>query len=115
MLTGRVTRDGREAVILLTLLRDHGGETRSLEAFINTGFTDHLTLPPDIVEELGLPLRGAAEVTLADGSVETLPIYRIRLIWHGHERAIRACAASGDPLVGMALLSESGLLILGRV
>lgn len=67
------------------------------------------------MEELGLPLRGAAEVTLADGSVETLPIYRIRLIWHGHERAIRACAASGDPLVGMALLSESGLLILGRV
>lgn len=49
MISGRVTPDGREAVIPLMLLRDHGGETRSLEAFIDTGFTDHLTLPPDIV------------------------------------------------------------------
>lgn len=99
MITRRVTLDGREAVIPLTLLRDPGDETRSLEALIDTGFTGHLTLPPDIVEELGLQLRGAAEVILADGSVETLPIYRIRLIWHGQERAIRAYAAPGDPLV----------------
>jgi len=106
-----VTSDGREAVIPLTLLRGPTGETRSLEAVVDTGFTDRLTLPPDVVEELGLPLRGSAEVTLADGSIETLPMYRVRLLWHGQEHTIRAYGASGDPLVGMALLSGSELRI----
>jgi clan AA aspartic protease len=80
-----------------------------MEAVIDTGFTDRLTLPPDVVEELGLPLRGAAEVTLADGSLETLPVYRARVFWHGQERTIRAYGAPGEPLVGMALLSGSEL------
>ena len=111
MITGRVTPDGREAIIPLTLLRGRAGETRSTEAVIDTGFTDRLTLPPEFVQELGLPLRGSAEVALADGSIETLPMYRARILWHGQERTIRAYAASGLPLVGMALLSGSDLRI----
>jgi len=83
----------------------------SVEAVIDTGFTDRLTLPPDVVDELGLPLRGSAEVVLADGGIETLPMYRVRLLWHDQERTIRAYAASGDPLVGMTLLSGSELRI----
>jgi clan AA aspartic protease len=109
LITGSVTSDGREAVIPLTLLS--AGEPRSMRAVIDTGFTDRLTLPPDIVEELGLPLRGSADVTLAEGSIETLPMYRVRILWHGQERAIRAFAVSGDPLVGMALLSGSEIRI----
>ncbi len=114
MMVGRVTRDGRESIIPLTLLRAPAGGTRPLEAVIDTGFTDRLTLPPDIVEEMGLPLRGSVEVILADGSIETLPMYRVRLIWHGRERAIRAYAASGEPLVGMSLLSGSELRIRAK-
>lgn len=64
-----------------------------------------------MVEELGLPLRGSADVVLGAGCVETLPIYRLRLLWHGRERMIRAFAAPGDPLVGMALLSGSELRV----
>lgn len=111
MITGSVTSHGREAIIPLTLFRDSDGESRSIQAVVDTGFTDRLTLPPEVVEELDLPLRGSVEVTLADGSIETLPIYRVRLLWHGREYAIRAYAASGDPLVGMALLSGSELRI----
>ncbi len=111
MIVGHVTPDGREAVIPLTLLRSTAEETMSVEAVIDTGFTDRLTLPPDVVDELGLPLRGSAEVVLADGGIETLPMYRVRLLWHDRERTIRAYAASGDPLVGMTLLSGSELRI----
>jgi clan AA aspartic protease len=82
-----------------------------MQADIDTGFTDRLTLPPDIVEELGLPLRGSADVTLAEGSIETLPMYRVRILWHGQEHAIRAFAVCGDTLVGMALLFGSELRI----
>ncbi len=109
MITGRVASDGSEAVIPMTLLRGDAGETRPVEAVIDTGFTDRLTLPPDVVEELRLPFRGSVEVILADGVVETLPMYRARMLWHGKERTIRAYAAPGDPLVGMALLSGSEL------
>lgn len=111
MIVGRVTPDGREAIIPLTLVRGRAGETRTLEAVVDTGFTDRLTLPPEIVEELGLPLRGSADVILADGGIETLPMYRARLLWYGQERAIRTYAASGDPLVGMALLTGSELRV----
>ena len=111
MSAGRATPDGREAAIPLTLLRSPTGETRSMEAVVDTGSTDRLTLPPEAVQELELPLRGSAEVALADGSIETLPMYRVRILWHGQERTIRAYAASGLPLVGMALLSGSDLRI----
>jgi clan AA aspartic protease len=101
-------------VIPLTLLGGITGESRRVEAVIATGFTDRLTLPPDVVEELRLPLRGSVEVVLADGSVETLPMYFVRLIWHGDEQKIRAYSAAGDPLVGMALLSGSELRVQVR-
>lgn len=114
MIVGRVVSDGSEAVIPLTLLGGITGESRRVEAVIDTGFTDRLTLPPDVVEELRLPLRGSVEVVLADGSVETLPMYFVRLVWHGDEQTIRAYSAAGDPLVGMALLSGSELRVQVR-
>lgn len=112
MIVGRVTRDGGEARIPLTLLRGSSvGETMSLDAVIDTGFTGRLTLPPDVVEDLGLRLRGSVDVALADGSVETLPMHRVRIVWHEREREVRVYAASGSPLVGMALLFGSELRI----
>lgn len=47
---GRVVADGSEAV--LPLLRSPAGESRSVQAVIDTGFTDRLTLLPNIVEEV---------------------------------------------------------------
>lgn len=58
MITGTVTRHGREAVIPLTLPGDSDRGDILIQAVIDTGFTDRLTLPPEIVEELKLPLRG---------------------------------------------------------
>lgn len=106
-----MTSDIREALIPLTLIQNTAGDTKHVEAVIDTGFTDRLILPPDIVDELELPLRGSVDVVLADGGIETLPMYQVRLVWHDQERTIWAYAASGDPLVGMALLSGSELRI----
>lgn len=78
---------------------------------LDTGFTDRLTLPPGLVADLNLPLLGSASVVLADGSTQALPMYRARLLWQGHECAVRAYAAPGDPLVGMALLRGSWLTV----
>lgn len=111
MITGRVTPDGREATIPLTLLGNSAGQSRAIQAIIDTGFTDRLTLPQEIVDDLDLPFRGSVDATLADGSIETLPMYRVRLLWHGQEHVILDYSAPGDPLVGMALLSGSELRV----
>ncbi len=55
MITGRVTPDGREAVISLDVrgARDRGERSyRRIEAVIDTGFTGYLTLPADVAASL---------------------------------------------------------------
>ena len=112
MITGTVTPDGGEAMIALHLVSlGRGGRSTDARAVIDTGFTDWLTLPPDVVRYLELPLRGSADVMLADGSVAALRIYRVGLVWHGRHLQARAYEAPGGPLIGMGLLRGSRLEI----
>ncbi|MDP9479560.1 MAG: hypothetical protein M3R38_28485 [Actinomycetota bacterium] len=83
MITGRVTPDGREAVISLDVggPRDRGERSyRRIEAVIDTGFTGYLTLPADVAASLGLSERGSERFILADGSEAVLPVYRGRVL-----------------------------------
>ena len=108
-ITGRVVR-GREALIALTLLGPNGVRAE-IEAVIDTGFTGHLVLPPELVNELGLPLRGSRDSLLADGSLVSLDVHRVGVEWDGRVRVVQALAAEGTTLVGMSLLQGSELLI----
>ncbi len=113
LVAGRVTDGGREAVIALRL-SSLGGSGRSTEvqAVIDTGFTDWLTIPAGVAEYLGLPVRGSVEAELADGRVERLPIYRVRVSWHGRTRSVKAYVApAGEALIGMSLLRGSRLTV----
>lgn len=56
------------------------------EAVVDTGFTDHLTLPPGIIRSLTLPWRGFVEVELADGNTAALGVYDARVFWHDLSR-----------------------------
>lgn len=108
-ITGRVA-DGREALILLDLLGL--GESRArIEAVVDTGFTGHLVLPPTLIDELGLPLRGSRDSFLADGSMVSLDAYRVGVEWDGRARVVPALAAEGGPLVGMSMLRGSEIRI----
>ena len=53
MIEGVVNAD-YEAIIPLRI-QGPDGRTRDIEAVVDTGFTDFLTLPPALVDELGLP------------------------------------------------------------
>ncbi len=117
MITGSVTPDGREAVIILDVcdlrrssLRGEKSYQR-IEAVIDTGFTGYLTLPADVATSLGLPERGAERFVLADGSEAVLAIYRGRVLWHGRELRIPVSQADGGALVGMSLLRGSRLTV----
>jgi predicted aspartyl protease len=64
-----------------------------------------------VVRYLELPLRGSADIVLADGSVKELRIYRVGLVWHGRRLRARAYEAPGGPLIGTGLLRGSRLEI----
>jgi len=93
----------REAVVSLKL-RATSGQEEEVEAVIDTGFTEFLTLPPALIHSLGLARAGIVRVTLADASQVDLEAYLAELVWDGGVRTVSALAADGGPLVGMSLL-----------
>lgn len=76
---------------------------------IDTGFTSHLTLPAEVVENLALERSGFVEVELADGGIADLEVYDAWVLWHGKRHPIPVYASPGSPLIGMALLRGSRL------
>lgn len=102
MITGQINAD-REAVIPL-VLRSAAGQEMLLEAVIDTGFTDFLTLPPTLIASLQLPFREAVEFTLADGNVVAFETYTATVVWDGQEKNAFVLSSDGGPLVGMSLL-----------
>ena len=98
-----------EAVISLPL-RGPAGQTQ-VDAVVDTGFNGFLTLPPTVVEELGLPLRGRGRAILANGSEDFFDVYDVTVLWDNQPRFVPADEADTTPLVGMALLEAHSLHI----
>jgi clan AA aspartic protease len=101
MIAGQV-RPAREAVVRLWVL-DGGNQPFEVEAAIDTGFTQFLTLPSALVTALRLPFEYATPVTLGDGSIIQLSVYKA-VVWDGRNRTIQVHEAEGGALVGMSLL-----------
>ena len=80
------------------------GQEIQLEAVIDTGFTDYLTLPPALISSLQLPFRESAEFVLAGGSAVSFATYAATVLWDGQEKNILVLASEGGPLIGMSLL-----------
>jgi clan AA aspartic protease len=102
MITGEISAR-REAILTVEIMSARSVPHR-VEAVLDTGFTEFLTLPKSSVMALALRYDSDTEMTLADGSVEHVEVYIGRVVWDGHERAIQVHASEGDVLVGMALL-----------
>lgn len=102
MISGQITPD-REAVIRLDVTGP-GGIQAAIDAVIDTGFTENLTLPPTLIRTLQLPYRGAADFSMADGVSVRLRIFRATVIWDGQPRGLLIVESGGGPLVGMRLL-----------
>ena len=99
-----------EAVVTLTV---HGptGQSREIDAVIDTGFSGFLTLPTALVRELGLLYQYRGRATLADGSEAFFHVYDVSVFWDGHLMRIETDAADATPLVGMRLLHRHNLNI----
>lgn len=108
MISGIVTN--RYAIVSLTFLLVNGA-TFPIEFVIDTGFTDHLCLPPEAVNLLRLPFLYNLPANLADNSSVFLPVHQATILWDGVERDVRVLATGRRPLIGTALLNEQELVI----
>jgi clan AA aspartic protease len=109
---GSVISDGREATVSLKVIgAGSDRDSSNIQVAIDTGFTGHLTLPPETVRSLSLPERGFVEVELADGEMATLGVYEARVLWHWRPLRVPVYEADGAPLIGMSLLRGSTLTI----
>lgn len=107
MITGTI--NGRfEAVIKLTLF-DSDGESHEFDAILDTGFTGSLTLPPSIIEALGLRWRSRSSAVLANGESLAFDLFIATLMWDGSPRKILVQSIENVPLLGMAMLEEHDL------
>jgi clan AA aspartic protease len=102
MITGVVS--AREARIRLKV-RGPRRQEREIEAVLDTGYTAFLSLPPALVESLGLRWKSIGRGILADGSECLFDVYVGKVVWDGQERRVLIDGADTDPLVGMALLN----------
>ena len=102
MMTGEINAD-REAELRL-IVHNAAGRGTEIKAVIDTGFTDYLTLPPDLIASLNLPFWELTEFILADGNVVAFETYTATVIWDGAEKPVLVLASEGGPLIGMSLL-----------
>ena len=104
MIVGAVNAAYEPVVTLV--VQGPAGETREIDAVIDTGFTGFLTVTPVLARELGLDFLGMGLGTLADGSEVAFPYYSVALLWDGQSRNFEADVADTTPLVGMRLLDR---------
>jgi clan AA aspartic protease len=101
MMTGRVEL-GEGRIRLKVVGR--GGKEHEVEAVVDTGYTASLTLPPALIQALGLRWQTVDRVKLADGSTCIFDVYEAKVMWDGGMRHILVDEADTDPLLGMRLL-----------
>ena len=109
MIAGRVLVSG-EAVVTV-VVRGPGGRTARVEAMVDTGFNEQLTLPPWVVERLGLTFEEEAYYTLADGARSGTRVFRGEIEWHGTWREIMIVEIESDALLGMGAMCGCNLNI----
>jgi clan AA aspartic protease len=103
MIRGTVT-DG-QARIHLKVIGSQGRE-QEVEALIDTGYSEFLTLAPALVAALGLRWRRVDKTILADGSECFFNVYDGQVMWDGKPCRVFVAELGTTLLVGMALLNE---------
>ena len=109
MITGAINA-ALEGVLRITV-RGPRGQRRRISAVIDTGYNGALTLPPDVIADLGLSWSDSGPVVLGDGSTCDCDIYAGIVIWDRRPISILVDEADTTPLVGMELLHGFKLMM----
>ncbi len=84
----------------------------SIQALLDTGFSDCLCLPTDIAVELGLPLGGSNLIEYADGRQRKELYFKGQVTFVGVTQTVDIYLTDSDePLAGMKLLQGCQVLL----
>ena len=90
------------------------GAFQPVDALLDTGFSESLTLPPNEVARLGLKYVSRVQLNLAGDQEIEGAVYAGFVKWFDQEREINVIAAEGQPLLGMTLLAGCKITIHAR-
>jgi clan AA aspartic protease len=103
-------RDASEAILPIDV-SGKSGAIITLDAIVDTGFSEFLTLPSALIDELELTRTTLVTIRLADGSRRTANVYkgsvRIEDLW----LEIGIEESEGDIILGMGLLRNCQVCI----
>ena len=100
--------------IVRLMVQSPSGQSREIEAIVDTGYNGYLTLPLALTSALELPFVTTNPALLADGSEATFDVYSVTVLWDGAPRRIDVHVSDATPLVGMRLLDDHDLSIRVR-
>lgn len=87
------------------------GVFRTLSVVVDTGFTGWLTLPPELIRELGLKYQGERYTVFADGQGTMVELYVARISWDGQALHRLVHQSDSVPLIGMYLMTGYHLAV----
>ena len=99
-----------EPVVPVAIVDSNGYRWR-WEVVVDTGFNGDLTLPAELIEQLGLTLVGNADTTLADGQTIKSDYYRATTIWDGEYRNVYVVESATESLLGTNLIQGGTLTV----
>ncbi len=105
-----IVNDEFEAIITLKI-SSNNGRVYEQSAIIDTGFNGWLSLPPDIINQLGLPWKRRGRAILGDGSECIFDVYQASIIWDDKLLIIPIDEAESEPLFGMSLMKGYKLTV----
>lgn len=103
MVKGFFSRRGEPMVSVV--VGGSGGRQVEVDAVVDTGFSDYLTLPIEIIEALELPIMDNIWIQLADGSHSAVDVYDARIRLEDEWIGANVQPAQTTPLVGMKALA----------
>jgi clan AA aspartic protease len=109
MIRGQV--NPRKEAIITVQVRDPRGQSRDVQATIDTGFSGYLTLSPALIAALQLPYDRTEVYTLGDSRSVAIDLYSATVAWDGQDRAVFVLATGRGALVGMSLLHGYHLFV----
>ena len=109
MMTGVV--DSYYQAVVQLALRGPSGQTLELDAIVDTGYNGFLTLPPGVIETLGLEYQSIKRAFMGDGRQVSFPVYAVTAIWDGDDVTGEADESNTVPLIGMQLLDGYRLCV----
>jgi clan AA aspartic protease len=121
MIYGRLI--DRKAIVPV-IFRLPGQPDFTLDFVIDTGFNDYLTLPPQAISVMNLPLYSSIPVRLADGSQTLLSLHLGTIVWDNAEQVVPILASGYKPLLGTAMMEghhieidfeDNGLVSLEKI